>query len=71
VTLPDAARLACKLAGAPVELVEEVEPPAPRPVVEISAAKLRGLGWRPEVDLDVGMRMLLDWVRSEAVASAR
>jgi hypothetical protein len=39
--------------------------------VEISAAKLRGLGWRPEVDLETGMRMLLDRVRSEAVAPAR
>jgi nucleoside-diphosphate-sugar epimerase len=71
ISLPEAARMACELAGAPVELVEEVDPPAPRPVVEISAAKLRKLGWRPEVDLDAGMRMLLEWVRSEAVAPAR
>jgi nucleoside-diphosphate-sugar epimerase len=60
VSLVDVARLACDLTGAPQELIEEVEPPAGRVMTRVSIERIRGLGWRPEVSLDEGMRRLLD-----------
>ena len=59
------ARIACRLTGAPEDLIEEVDPPNPGGVVHrISTAKLRELGWRPEIDLEEGMRATLDWLAS-------
>jgi UDP-glucose 4-epimerase len=64
ISMVDLARLACRLAGAPESLVEETDPPARQaPVHRVSSAKLRSLGWRPEVDLEEGMRRTLDWLR--------
>jgi nucleoside-diphosphate-sugar epimerase len=68
VALADTARLACELTGAPQDLIEEVEPPAGRVMTRISIERLRGLGWRPEVSLDEGMRRLLDSLRAGAPA---
>jgi nucleoside-diphosphate-sugar epimerase len=68
VSLADVARLACVLTGAPQELIEEVEPPPGRVMTRISIERLRGLGWRPEVSLDEGMRRLLESLRSAAPA---
>jgi nucleoside-diphosphate-sugar epimerase len=60
VSSADAARLACDLTGAPQELIEEVEPPAGRVMARVVIERIRGLGWRPEVSLDEGMRRLLE-----------
>jgi UDP-glucose 4-epimerase len=63
-SMPEAARLACEVAGAPADLVEEVDPPeglAARHL--ISTAKVRALGWKPEVELEEGMRRTLEWLR--------
>jgi len=68
VGLADVARLACELTGAPKDLIEEVEPPAGRVMTRISIERLRGLGWRPEVSLDEGMRRLLESLRAGAPA---
>jgi nucleoside-diphosphate-sugar epimerase len=68
VSLAAVARLACLLTGAPQELIEEVEPPPGRVMTRISIERLRGLGWRPEVSLDEGMRRLLESLRSAAPA---
>jgi nucleoside-diphosphate-sugar epimerase len=65
VSMADAARLACRAAGAPGELVEEVDPPAGLAARHrISTAKLESLGWRPTVDLEEGMRRTLEWLGS-------
>jgi nucleoside-diphosphate-sugar epimerase len=66
VALADTARLACELTGAPQELIEEVEPPPGRVMTRISIERLRGLGWRPEISLDEGMRRLLESLRAGA-----
>ena len=68
VALADVARLACELTGAPPELIEEVEPPPGRVMTRIATERVRGLGWRPEVSLDEGMRLLLDELRAAAPA---
>jgi nucleoside-diphosphate-sugar epimerase len=60
IPLVDVARLACELTGAPQTLIEEVEPPPGRVMTRIATERIRALGWRPEVALDEGMRMLLD-----------
>ena len=68
VALADVARLACELTGAPPELIEEVEPPPGRVMTRISIQRVRALGWRPEVPLDEGMRLLLESLRAAAPA---
>lgn len=68
VALVDVARVACELTGAPHELIEEVEPPPGRVMTRIATERIRALGWRPEVALDDGMRMLLDSLRAGAPA---
>jgi len=60
VSLMDVARIACELAGAPTDLIDEVEPPAGRAAPRIGIHRLRALGWRPEVGLEDGLRMLLE-----------
>jgi dTDP-4-dehydrorhamnose reductase len=69
VSLTDAARIACDLAGAPQELIREVEPPPGRVTPRISVERLRALGWRAEVGLDEGMQRLLESLRSAAPAA--
>jgi nucleoside-diphosphate-sugar epimerase len=66
--LHDIAQLSCRLAGAPEELIEVVDPPVgPAPVLEhLDLAGLRGLGWRPEVELEDGMARTLEWLSSPA-----
>jgi nucleoside-diphosphate-sugar epimerase len=68
VPLLDVARLACELTDAPQELVREVEPPPGRVASRVAVDRLRALGWRPEVSLDQGMRLLLDSLRAGAPA---
>ena len=64
VALVDVARVACELAGAPHELIEEVEPPAGRVMTRVATERIRALGWRAELPLDEGMRQLLDSLRA-------
>jgi len=60
VALIDAARLVCAITGASEELIEVVEPPPGRVSPQISVARLRALGWQPEVGLQDGLRLLLE-----------
>jgi nucleoside-diphosphate-sugar epimerase len=60
----DVARLACKIAGAPEDLIVEVDPPAGQTVVKrLATDRLRALGWSPTVELEDGMQRVYDWVR--------
>ena len=68
VALVDVARVACELTGAPQELIEEVEPPPGRVMTRIATERIRALGWRAEVSLVDGMRMLLEQLRAGAPA---
>jgi nucleoside-diphosphate-sugar epimerase len=68
VSLADVARVACELTGASQELIEEVEPPPGRVMTRIAIERIRGLGWRPEVPLDEGMRRLLESLRTATPA---
>jgi dTDP-glucose 4,6-dehydratase len=61
--LRDLAELACEMTGAPADLIEDVDPPAAQTVVKrLSTLKLRGLGWRPTVEIEDGMTRILEWV---------
>jgi nucleoside-diphosphate-sugar epimerase len=64
VALVDVARVACELTGAPHDLIEEIEPPPGRVMTRIATERIRALGWRAEVSLDEGMRMLLESIRA-------
>jgi len=60
----EVARLACKLAGAPEDLIVEVDPPAGQTVVKrLATDRLRALGWAPTVELEDGMERVYEWVR--------
>lgn len=60
----DIARLACKLAGAPEDLIVEVDAPAGQTVVKrLATDRLRALGWSPTVELEDGMERVYEWVR--------
>jgi dTDP-glucose 4,6-dehydratase len=67
-TLPEVARIACRLTGAPDELIDIVDPHAgPVLVLEgLDVARLHELGWRPEVELEDGMQRTLEWLSSRA-----
>jgi nucleoside-diphosphate-sugar epimerase len=67
-TLHAVARLACRLAAAPDELIEVVDPPAgPAPTHgRLDLARLRELGWQPETELEDGMRQTFEWLSSPA-----
>ena len=65
-TLHDVARLACRVADAPEELIEVVDPPA-GPVTVLDALDLSALhaaGWEPAVALEDGMRATREWLLS-------
>jgi GDP-4-dehydro-6-deoxy-D-mannose reductase len=60
IALTDLARLACAATGASEELIDEVEPPPGRVSPRIGVERLRALGWRAEVGLEDGLRLLLE-----------
>jgi nucleoside-diphosphate-sugar epimerase len=66
VSLTDAALIVCEVAGASPDLVDEVEPPPGRVTPRIGVERLRALGWRPEVGLEEGLRLLLESSRRAA-----
>lgn len=66
VPLTETARLACELAGASPELVEELDPPPGRVAPRVEVERLRALGWRPEVGLEEGLRLTLQSLRAAA-----
>lgn len=58
------AERACALAGAPLELIEEVAaPPAQTVVKRLSTRKLAATGWLPATTLEDGMARTLAWLR--------
>lgn len=60
----DIARLACKLAGAPEDLIVEVDAPPGQTVVKrLATDRIRALGWAPTVELEDGMERVYGWVR--------
>jgi dTDP-glucose 4,6-dehydratase len=67
-TLLEIARLACRLVGAPAELIDVVDPPVgPAPVLDrLDLRGLHELGWRPEVPLEDGMGRTFEWLSSPA-----
>jgi nucleoside-diphosphate-sugar epimerase len=69
VSMRRVAELACDLTGAPYELIEEVDAPLRQTVVKrLATNKVRALGWEPEVDLEEGMALTLEWVREQMQA---
>jgi len=66
------AQLACKLAGAPDTLIEEVDPPDKQIVVKrLRTDRLRALEWAPTVDLADGMAQVYHWVTGFDANGAR
>jgi GDP-L-fucose synthase len=57
VTMKEVAELACAIAGADENLIRMVSAPGNQTLVKrLSTEKIRSMGWRPEVDLEEGMR---------------
>lgn len=65
VPMRTVAEMACVMTGAPLDLIEEVDPPGMQTVVKrLSTSKLRGIGWDPKVELAEGMQRTLDWIKA-------
>lgn len=63
----DVAKIACSLVGASFDLIEEIDAPARQTVVKrLSTAKIRSIGWEPQVELVAGMEKTLAAVRGMA-----
>jgi nucleoside-diphosphate-sugar epimerase len=65
VPMLDLARRCCRVAGAnPDDLITVVPLPANRTAHKrLVTAKLQALGWRPTVELDEGLPLMMDWIR--------
>lgn len=64
VSMMEIAERACELAGAPLTLINEVEPPPNQILVKrLSTARIRAMGWEPTVDLEYGIRAVYRHVR--------
>ncbi len=71
-SMAEVADLACEIAGAPTDLVTEVDPPAAQTLVKrIDGSKLSGIGWRPTMALPDGMRATYEWVREHDINGNR
>jgi nucleoside-diphosphate-sugar epimerase len=69
--LKTVAKMACDLVDAPHSLIQEVDAPNRQTVVKrLATEKLCGLGWKPEVELEDGMRMTLEWLQERMEAAA-
>jgi len=66
--LEEVAALACAAAGADESLVEISDPPdGYAPLIDsLDTDRLRSLGWRPEVELENGIRSTLGWIQEAA-----
>jgi nucleoside-diphosphate-sugar epimerase len=66
-TMLEIAQLACRLVGAPEDLIEGAEPPPevdPDGGLDLDVERLHSLGWRPRIELEDGMRGMVDWLLS-------
>jgi GDP-L-fucose synthase len=64
VSMLDVAKFSCEIAGASEDLIRLVDPPQRQTVVKrLSTDRLRSLGWRPQVELEDGMREVYEWVK--------
>lgn len=66
--LEEVATLACAAAGADESLVVLADPPEGyAPLIDsLDTERLRSLGWRPQVELEDGIRTTADWLREAA-----
>lgn len=64
------AEFACEITGAPLDLIEEINPPARQTVVKrLDTSKIRALGWEPEVELFDGMALTFTSMLKAPVAA--
>lgn len=58
------AQESCRIAGAPLDLINEVDPPMKKTVIKrLSTEKIRNLGWEPTVEISEGMLKVYKWVK--------
>lgn len=59
------AERACDIAGAPRDIIQEIDPPSNQTVVKrLSTSRIRELGWSPTVEIDDGMRNVYEFVKN-------
>lgn len=63
-TMLRVAELACDIAGAPRDLITEIDPPSNQTVIKrLNTERLLTIGWQPTIDLEQGMRLTYDAVK--------
>lgn len=64
VLMLDVARMACKIANAPPDLITEIEPPPNQTIVKrLNINRLIGLGWQPCISLSEGISRTYDLIK--------
>jgi nucleoside-diphosphate-sugar epimerase len=64
-SMEDVAKIACKLTGASESLITLMDAPANQTTVKrLSNNAIRSLGWKPTVELEAGMKLILPYVES-------
>lgn len=63
ISIADLARLVARVVGYGGELVFDTSKPDGTPRKLVDTSRINGLGWRPRVSLEAGIRVTYDWYR--------
>jgi nucleoside-diphosphate-sugar epimerase len=65
VSMERVAQLACDITGAGYDFIQMIDAPKNQTRVKrLSNKKLLDLGWKPSVDIEIGMAKVLDYVKT-------
>lgn len=63
ITILELARLVCEVVGFEGEIITDTSKPDGTPRKLMSADKLRGMGWKPSIDIRNGIQIAYDWFK--------
>jgi GDP-L-fucose synthase len=69
LTILELTQLICRVVGFEGEIVHDLTKPDGTPRKLLNSERLRGLGWRPGIGLEDGLRSTYDWFLSNRLLS--
>jgi GDP-L-fucose synthase len=66
ITILELTKLVCEVVGFTGEIVHDLSKPDGTPRKLMSAEKIRGLGWKPKIELSDGARATYGWFNANA-----